>query len=425
MILDRTAAPGFNSVEHINIIRAKPLTLPEGVKVYAVNAAEQDIVRVEFLFNNINWDITRPLQAFASNSMLIEGTGALTASEIASKIDFYGAFLQIDYNFDYASVTLYTLNKYLKVTLPIVIDVIANAAFPGEELETFIRNQKQKLSVNLEKNDFLSRRELNKAIFGNTIYGNISTDKEFDSLKREDLISYHQNAYLFSNCCIIISGKVTDDIIAVISDLLKPFKAKAANSAQNLSEFHQGVGKTHYIERPDALQSAIRIGRLAVNRTHPDFPALQVLNTVLGGYFGSRLMANIREDKGYTYGIGSAVVSLQQAGYFFISTEVGAEVTEAALGEIEKEIEILKADLIPEQELDLVRNYMMGSLLGGLENAFSHADKFKNIFNLNLGYEYYDYYIKTIKTVSSEQLLQLAKVYLDFSKMEKVIVGKM
>jgi zinc protease len=179
-----------------------------------------------------------------------------------------------------------------------------------------------------------------------------------------------------------------------------------------------------FIERPEAVQSAIRMGRLAINRSHADFAGFQVLNTLLGGYFGSRLMANIREDKGYTYGIGSAVVSLRDAGYFFIATEVGADVCGDAVKEIEYEIALLKSTLVEDQELDLVRNYMLGSMLGSLENAFSHADKFKNLYFSNLDYRYYDDYIETVKSISPEQILTLANTYLNLDNFTRVIVGK-
>jgi zinc protease len=149
-----------------------------------------------------------------------------------------------------------------------------------------------------------------------------------------------------------------------------------------------------------------------------------VLNTVLGGYFGSRLMANIREDKGYTYGIGSGMSSLRHAGALFIATEVGADVCKAAIIEIEKEINILKTEPIPDEELSLVKNYMLGSLLGSLENVFSHADKFKNLYFAGLDYAYYDRYTDTVKTITSADLLALANKYLDFDGFYKVIVGK-
>lgn len=416
--------PAFKQVEHIELIHANPLVLDNGVKVFKINAGGQDIVRIEFIFENVNWDDSKPLQAFATNSMLVEGTSGLNSAQIAEKIDFYGAFLQTDYNYDQSVVTLYTLNKHLAATLPIVREVITDPVFPQRELDTFIRNQKQKLNVNLEKNDFISRRLFNKALFGNSIYGYTINADDYDKLNREQLPEYFKAAYAPANCTIIISGKVTDDTV----DLLNRYFGKDWKNSKpvlkNKFRFTTGPGGNHYLSKEDALQSAIRIGQVSVNRTHPDFPALQVLNTVLGGYFGSRLMANIREDKGFTYGIGSALVSLQNTGYFFIASEVGADVCRQAMEEIKKEVELLRKELIPEEELNLVKNYMLGSMLGGLENAFSHADKFRNIYFSGLDYNYYNYYTDTVKAIDSKRLIELANIYLDFDAMEKVVVGK-
>ncbi|WP_256014310.1 M16 family metallopeptidase [Desertivirga xinjiangensis] len=423
-MIDRTQAPAFRQIENIDLIKAEAYALDNGVDLYVINAGTQDLVRIELIFNNINWNPAKPLQAFAVNSMLVEGTSKLTALQIAEHVDYYGAFLQTDYNYDYALVTVYTLTKHLEAILPIIKDVVTGSVFPEEELETFKRNQKQKLSVNLEKNDFLSRRLFNRALFGNSIYGYAAEAADYDRLDRDQLVEYFNLAYKPGNCTIIASGKVEDDTISLINENFGKHWHKGSEIQTNLFTFPARGGDEHYFEKEGALQSAIRLGKLSVNRNHPDFAALQVLNTVLGGYFGSRLMANIREDKGYTYGIGSAVVSLQNAGYFFIASEVGADVCSSAIQEIQKEITLLQTELVPDEELALVKNYMLGSFLGGLENAFSHADKFKNIYFSGMDYDYYSNYVETVKSVSSEKLLELAKFYLNFDSFQKVIVGK-
>jgi predicted Zn-dependent peptidase len=231
--------------------------------------------------------------------------------------------------------------------------------------------------------------------------------------------------YQPSNCTLIIAGKIENETLNLLTDT---FDKEWANTDQAVDTTQPAIEPSddhfYFIEKPEALQSAIRMGMPFINRTHPDFPAVQVLNTVLGGYFGSRLMNNIREDKGYTYGIGSGMASFKQGGALFIATEVGADVCKAAVTEIEKEITLLKTDLVPDEELSLVRNYMLGSLLGSLENVFSHADKFKNLYFSGLSYEYYDRYAVIVKSITADDLLKLANQYLDFNKFYKVIVGK-
>lgn len=423
-MIDRTLAPVFQQVENIELIKAQPHVLSNGVKTFIVSGGEQEIVQIEFIFNNVSWNQQMPLKTFATNTLLNDGTSELSATQIAERIDYYGAFLKTDYGYDHSTVTLFTLNKHLAATLPIVRAIITDSVFPQAELETFVRNQKQKLSVSLEKNDFVARRVLNNVLFGDSLYGYSMQAADYDKLNRSQVEECFQETYQPQNCTIIISGKVTDDILVLVD---KHFGNNWINKQQALAnkfEFNQSGGANHYVEKKDAIQSAIRIGQIAVNRAHPDFIGLQVLSTVLGGYFGSRLMANIREDKGYTYGIGSALISFKNTGCFFIASEVGVEVCEATLHEIQKELANLQTELIPTAELDLVRNYMLGSVLGSLENTLSHSEKFKNIYFSGLGYDYYDRYLKTIRTIKSEQLLQLANQYLQFDSFEKVVVGK-
>ena len=423
-MIDRSLAPQFGQVENIELLKAKPLVLGNGLKIFSIEGGEQDLVRIEFIFENVNYDASKPLQAYATNSMFNDGTSELTSSEIADKIDYYGAFLQTDYTNDQSGVTLYSLNKHLSSTLPIVKAIITDSIFPQIELETLIRNQKQKLSVNLEKNDFLSRKIFNNVLFGNSLYGYDTRAQDYDRLTQDQLKEYFNLAYQPENCTVIISGKVTDAALKLIDELFGSYWKGGADVTPNSFDFVPGAGVEHYIEKGDALQSAIRLGKVAINRSHADFPGMQVLNTILGGYFGSRLMANIREDKGYTYGIGSALVSMKNAGYFFIASEVGADVCGSALDEIYKEINILKQDAVSTEELSLVRNYMLGSMLGSLENAMSHADKFKNIYFSGLGYDYYQNYIRTVRTINPEDLLGLASKYFNTDAFETVIVGK-
>jgi len=423
-MIDRKLPPAFGQVEKIELIKPKPIILGNGLKVFSINGGGQDLIRIEFIFENIAYDASKPLQSYATNTMLNDGTSELSSSDIADKIDYFGAFLQTDFSNDQSSVTLYSLNKHLSETLPIVKAIISDSIFPQVELDTLIRNQKQKLSVNLEKNDFLSRKIFNSVLFGNTLYGYDTRAEDYDRLTQVHLQEYFSLAYQPENCTVVVSGKVTDDALKLIDELFGESWTGGKSVGPNNFNFYLGTGKEHYVEKADALQSAIRLGKVSINRSHLDFPGMQVLNTILGGYFGSRLMANIREDKGYTYGIGSALVSMKNTGYFFIASEVGADVCSSALDEIQKEINILKTETVNDLELDLVRNYMLGSMLGGLENAMSHADKFKNIYFSDLGYEYYRDYINTVRTITPIEIQELANKYLDWDGLEKVVVGK-
>jgi len=423
-MLNRTLAPASKQVDEINFIAPKAQQLSNGIKVFTVNAGQQELVRIEFIFENVNYNKNKPLQAVTVNSLINNGTAKLTAKEIAEKIDYYGAFLQTEYGADHTTITLFSLNKHLVTVLPIIWSILNESVFPQQELDIFVQNQKQKLKVNLQKNDFLARKTFANALFGETAYGADISLGDYDALKREDLLNYYKAAFKPENCTIIAAGKFEDKEFDLLNQFFGKDWENHEQSVVNQFHFNPISGSDIYVEKEEAVQSAIRMGNLSINRKHQDFPALQILNTLLGGYFGSRLMANIREDKGYTYGIGSGIASLKDAGYFFIATEVGTNVCASALQEIEKEINLLKTAAVADEELNLVRNYMLGSMLGSLENAFSHADKFKNLYFSGLDYSYYQKYIHTVKTITAEEINKIANRYLSWEAMTKVVVGK-
>ena len=425
MTPDRKTAPEFREIENIKLIRPERILLDNGCKVFTFNSGDQELVRIEWIFHNLRFDPAKPLLNVAVNTMLTEGTSKHSASQIADQIDFYGAFLQVDYGYDNSQVVLYTLTKHLAKTLPVLKELITDSVFPENELETFVRNQQQKLQVSLQKNDVVARRTFNKAIYGDTSYGLGANFEDYKTLNREDMLAHFRQMYQPSNCTIIATGKVEQSALDMINlHFGEEWGNYSVAADTGQPALVPAVEHVYIIEKPDALQSAIRLGLPLINRNHPDFPSFQVLNTILGGYFGSRLMANIREDKGYTYGIGSGLSSLENGAAFFIASEVGADVCRAAVAEIEKEVNLLKTELVPDEELSLVRNYMLGSLLGSLENIFSHADKFKNIYFAGLDYEYYERYTDAVKNITGEEILRLAQKYLDTEKFYRVIVGK-
>ena len=180
--------------------------------------------------------------------------------------------------------------------------------------------------------------------------------------------------------------------------------------------------KISIVNDPNGVQGAIRLAREFPNRHHPDFQKVMVLNNIFGGYFGSRLMSNIREDKGYTYGIHSYLQDHIQQSAWVVSTEVGKDVCEAAIAEVYKEMKKLQDHPVAEVEMQLVRNYMMGSILGDLDGAFHIIARWKNYILNGLDEKYFYSAINTIRTVSSEELQQLAQKYLNPDEFYELVV---
>lgn len=424
-MLNRANPPVFHQIENINLISPERMTLANGAKMFVFSAGEQDLIRIQWIFNNRGFDTNKPLAHAALSANLTEGTSKHTSAAIAESIDYYGAFLYPDFSYDHTALNLITLHKHLGKVLPIVVDVLNDATFPQQEMETYRRNSKQSLKISLKKNDTVARRELNYALFGDTLYGFKADDGEYDRLQRDDVVDLFKQQIVPSNCTVFVSGKVSNKVTSYLVDTMERSWLKGEELfLKHNPALHSADTKEVRVHKEKALQTAIRLGHHSIGRGHADFPSLQVVNTLLGGFFGSRLMANIREDKGYTYGIGSRLVSLENTAYLTIATEVGAEFTSHTLKEIEHEINRLRNERVSDEELSLVKNYLLGSLLGSLQDVFSHADKFRQVYYSGLTLDYYDYYTEQVNLIDAEKIQALANKYLDFNKMTKVLVGK-
>ena len=424
-VINRTLAPVAGEIEKIAVAEARKFALDNGIPVYALSAGFQDLVKIELLFPNKPFDLKNPLLNQATNRMLTEGTSKYNARQIADQIDNYGAFYETDENLDYTSVILYSLNKHLKNVLPYFADIIHDPVFPVKELDVFIQNNKQRLIVDNEKVNSVARRKFNEIIFGEKHpYGYFIRTKDYDTLQRGHLSEMHRQKYVPTNCTIIISGLVKDESINILNEYFgKAVSSNGHELKKSLVPFSPSAEKKHVVSKENTVQSAIRIGKPFINRTHSDYPGMAFVNTLLGGYFGSRLMSTIREEKGYTYGIGSAMVSMRQDGYFFITTEVGSEVTAPAIDAIYNEIELLKSEFVESDELEMVRNYMLGTFLKSTDGAFQLAERFKSIFLYNLDYTYYERYVNKIRTIEPDEIQNLAGKYFTSGDFFELVVG--
>jgi predicted Zn-dependent peptidase len=426
MILNRKQAPAFKTIDRVKVIPAKTQSLDNGIQLFSVSAGSQEICKIEFLFRAGMYYQPSTLIASSSNALLECGTRSFSANELSDGIDFYGSYLELAVEQDFASVTLFTLNKYIKESLVFFEDMLKYPTFPEDEFKIHIANKKQRHIINSQKVSVLARRKFAELLYGPAHpYGLMVKDQDFDTLDLNAVKSFFATHYSSGNCTIIASGLLPENLRDTLNEkfgkdtwgTVTPLKTPKV-------EFKKPAQNKHYVAKEGAIQSAIRVGRLLFNKTHPDYFKFQMLNNILGGYFGSRLMANIREDKGYTYGIGSGLSNLVHAGSFFISTEVGADVTDKALEEIYKEIKLLRDELVDVNELETVRNYILGHFLRSVDGPFSLADKFKSIWEYGLDYDFYDKYFDAVKSVTPAEISDLANKYLQEKDLIECVVGK-
>ena len=426
-MLNRAQAPSFKTIDTINIIKANHTKFINGIDFYSLSAGSQEIVKIEFIFKAGMYHQAASLIASSTNNLLEVGSKSYTANQISDGIDFYGSFLELHVEQDFAIVSLFSLNKYLNESLKFIEELIKYPTFPDDEFKLYITNKKQNHFINSQKGDVLVRRKFSQLLYGEKHpYGLTVADNDFDRINISEIKDFFSQYYTSNNCTIIASGNLPDSITETLNSFFGEKKWGQTNDLILPKSYLIETTKQqkHFIYKEDAIQSAIRVGRVLFNKTHPDYFKFQVLNAILGGYFGSRLMANIREDKGFTYGIGSGVVNLVNTGSFYISTEVGNNVTNQTLIEIYKEIKILREKLVSVDELETVRNYILGQFLRSVDGPFALADKFKAIWEYNLDYSYFDLYFNAIKTVTPNNIIDLANKYLQEKDLLECVVGK-
>jgi len=425
-MLDRKVTPTIEEAVHfdLQLKNCDRFTLDNKVPVYAMNAGAQDVVMVEWVFDAGNWYDKQPMVAATTNFLIKNGTTTKTAYQINDFFEFHGAYLNRSCYNETASLTLHCLSKHLETLLPVVREIIETSIFPEQELGIYIQNQKQRLSVNLQKCDFIANRLIDEYLFGiNHPYGTYSNAKDYDALNTDVIKAFYEQYYLNGCCKIFVAGKMPTGYELMLN---KAFGTLPLRAEPHAVVEHPIVTasqkKVEIINDENGVQGAIRMARPFPNRHHPDFQKAHVLNTLFGGFFGSRLMSNIREDKGYTYGIHSYFQNHVHASAWMISTEAGRDVCAATIAEVIKEMEILRNEPVDREELDLVRNYMIGSLLGDLDGPFQLIGRWKNYVLNGLDENYFYKSIETIKSVTPQELQTLANTYLQPDDFYELVV---
>ncbi len=423
MINRKDAPPIVDAVDFkLSLKPYEKFVLKNGVEVYAVNAGAEEVLSLEWVYNAGNCYEEKNLVAASTNFLLRNGTSNKTAFQLNEHFEYYGSYLNRACHHETATISLHTLTKHVKELLPVVREMITDSILPEEELSTYKQNQKQRLKVSLKKSDFIAGREIDVCLYGKDHpYGKYSSLEEYDALQRDELMSFYNRFYKNGKCIIFAAGKLPVNLEQLLNDQFGDLPVGNISLVPN--KITPAIEKKFRITNDTAgVQGSIRIAREFPNRHHPDFLKAQVLNTLFGGFFGSRLMSNIREDKGYTYGIHSYVQNHIQSTAWMISTEAGKDVCEATIAEVYKEMNLLKTVLVEDDDLKLVQNYMMGSILGDLDGPFQIIARWKNYILNGLDERFFYNAINTIKDITAPDIQQLAQKYLNPEEFYEMVV---
>ena len=417
-------APKINPVSTVPLQKPKFYRLENGAGLYDLRLGNQEILKIEWLFDAGRFYEIKPLASRIAAQQLKSGVEGYNADKLADFFDFYGAKLKIYDDFDNTSVRLYCLTKHLPTLLPLLYEILLHPIYDAKELEQFCSRNKQTLKLELQKNDVLAYRCFTELLFGEKHpYGYNSIPEFYDAINKEDLFEHHQRCYHAGGCKVIVSGKTNDSIIDLIRQFTLKLPTGKTAAEIMVPEFPNNV-PLQFVQpaAKDSAQASIRIGCRMFDKKHPDYHAFSFVNSLLGGYFGARLMQNLREDKGYTYSIYSSMETMQNGGYFYIYTDVNTDVKDAALAEIYHELERLQHELVPEEELNMLKNYSLGMFLNSVDGVFNVSSVIRELIEEDIPYDFFEDAVEKTKAIAAEEVMEIAQKYFKRENLCEVLV---
>lgn len=413
--------PPINLTPELRVPHTTLHTCANGTRLYTMHNSKQGVIRVSFIFRaGTSWQNV-PFSASATINTLSEGTERFSALEIAERLDFVGSYFDANIDRDWAVLTYCSLSKFATETFEIAEQVVLHPTFPEREIEVYCAKRKEQLIVQRSKPDHLSRELFGKSIFGaEHPYGITSPAEAYDSLCRGDVEEFYRTHYTAEGCFAVLCGDITDEHIARTMAILEqlPHGTTLERTIPTPTPQHFAT-----LNVEGAVQSCLKIGTPLFPRTHPDFIPMQMVATAMGGYFGSRLMQNLRERHGYTYGAYSAMINLDQSGYFVMSADVASDYTEAAIEEMMHEVEQFCSKPMDERELQMVKNIIFGDVMRIFDGPFGVADV--TIENIQNGTDngYTERLLHQVATAQASHLQEVASKWLIPSNLTTTIVG--
>ncbi len=416
--------PQLLTIETGLIPEPRVFFLRNKIPVYIIEAGTEEITRIEFIFRAGQIKDYMPLLSSATNMMLTEGSQNYTSEELNKKFDYYGAFINLSSEKDCAGFTVYCLNKHIKKILELSREVLFHPVFPLKELNRLTNKRIEWHRLHRERVRNLAMDRFFESVFGkHHPYGRQIVESDFEAVTPGLLMDFHAKYYTPENMAVIVSGKIHEKTLELLDFYFGDLSGKRTY-IEDIKSYLQGEkSRKKRVKKPGAVQSAIRIGSATINKRHPDYTGLKVLNVLLGGYFGSRLMKNIREEKGYTYGIYSSLSSLDLSGFNVIFTEVSSRNSQKTVSEIYKEIKLLQTKPVEKDELTVVRNYMGGHMVRMFDGPFALAESFKAVWEFGLDMSYYYRLADKIKTIDPDEIIELAGTYYNIDELYEIIAG--
>lgn len=425
MEVNRSSAPAVQDIVIPKFPAFSMEVLSGGIPVYFIRYGALPVVEVQWVFRAGHCYESQTGIAAMTARMLTEGTKKKNSVAIANYLDEYGAFIQANAGYEATTFTLSTLTRHLAPTFALLNEIIQEATLPEQEFKIEKSRALQNFEIEEQKTEFVARRRFIQTLFpAPHPYGSITDKAAIEKFELEQLRRYHKSHLQPSNGFIIIAGEFEPEtFLELLSaqgiDTTHYQPVDAAQPPPPIRAQATRINETI----PGRMQSSLRVGHYALPRKHPDYHAIKFATMLLGGYFGARLMQNIREEKGYTYGIYARWNAMLHDGYFGIGTDVANEYVEDTLVEIRKEINRMATDPFTDEELTMAKNYYCGKVLSNRETPSQIADILKNIILQEIDLDDLERGNQIIQALTAKDIMDISAKYLIAENLITVVAG--
>lgn len=423
-LLDRKTPPAVKGFGDMQIPEPRHLTLDNGVPLTVLDNGSQEVNRLTLVWDGGICETSFPAIATLAANLMREGTLNHSGAEIAETLEYNGAWIKGSVHSHHSSVVAYSLNSKAENVFPVIAETISCPVFPERETSVLREKMARTAELDREKVEFYSALENRRLVMGeNHPLAHSDTPQEIRDITSDDIKALHNDVYTPATCGIYLSGCITPEIEDIVNNRFGSIKSDSHGCKINIVPFTGSANHLSVIRRKGALQSAIRLSIPTIGREHPDYIPLRIAVMALGGYFGSRLMSNIREDKGYTYGISASLLGYHEGGIISIATQCDNRYTMPLIEEVKKELTRMTTGDFSLEELDRLKKYAMTQLATILDSPFTIMDYYENMRLASTPENYFEDQIDAITSITPQQIASLASRYLPLSDLYISIAG--
>jgi len=427
-VIDRTAPPQPAPPRPYHFPHITRTTLPNGLRVLITENHNAPLVSLRALVRSgADHDTARTAGlASLAAEILDEGAGTRDAIQLAEAIGLLGGALGTGADWDASYVSLDVLSRNAAPSVDIFADVTARATLPEDGLE---RARADRLNEILQQRDepgAIAGKRFSNLLYGSGTYGNsvVGNAESVERITIDDVRRFYAQHFIPNNSAVVVSGDLDpSQALALVEAVFGNWARGDEPPRPTVTPLHVDRSNIYVIDRPQAVQSEIRIGHIGVPRTSEDYFPLTVMNAILGGVFNSRINLNLREKHGYTYGARSTFAMRRQAGPFVVAAPVRNEVTRESVVEVLAELQRIRTGHVEDHEIDETKSYLMGVFPATVQTASDLAGRLVDMELYGLPEDYFDHYRENIAAVTKDDIANVAQKYIDPERALIVVVG--